>query len=362
MKYKIKHTKQIVYVFVALPLVLLITAAVFIALRQNLFERKYIYYSTLENATGISTQTPLLFKGFEIGRLKSYYLTDNGTIRLELSVLKKYHKLMVKDSVILRSTNPITNKTSLEYISNALSNEPLPAESIILSTDFAEGKAMLRRIAPTRGDTITEILENVAQLSSELNKDGNADKGALMRTINNIADASEKTEALMTHLETIMNQMNLFAANLNRDKNPEAGTVFRLLNNLADISASVDQQMVRVDEMLITVNRMLPNYEKPDSLLIRMLDPSGDKLFTPLGSTITNLSRNLDATLGILQHIQSSTPEMNALLYNLNETLNNAKKTLEALNNNPLLRSGITPSSPLPASPAGRISEMPDEN
>ncbi|MDZ4182035.1 MAG: MlaD family protein, partial [Candidatus Cloacimonadaceae bacterium] len=324
-------------------------------------EKKYIYYSTLENATGISTQTPLLFKGFEIGRVKKYQLTDNGSIRVELSVLSKYQKMMVKESVILRSTNPITSKTSLEYISNPLSTVPLPPESFIPSTDFAEGKALLRRISPTRSDSISEILENVALLSSELNRDGNADKGALMRTINNIADASEKADDLMLHMESILEQMNRFGTNLNRDNNPEAGSFFRMLNNLADISASVDGQMARVDEMLASVNRMLPNYEKPDSLLIRMIDPTGAGIFTPLGATISSLNSNLDATLGILQNLQGSAPEMNAMLFNLNETLINAKKTLEALNNNPLLRSGITPAAPLPGSPAGRINEMPRE-
>jgi len=58
MNYKIKHTRQIVTLFVTIPLAVLITALILIAIRQNLFEKRFYYFSKLENAIGISTRLP----------------------------------------------------------------------------------------------------------------------------------------------------------------------------------------------------------------------------------------------------------------------------------------------------------------
>jgi len=357
MSYKIKNAKQIVILFIVLPLALLITALAFIAIKQNMFEKRYYYTTLLQDANGISTQTQVLFKGFDVGRISGFELTPEGIIKARFYVLKRFHHIMVNESVIYRITNPLTGKTTLEYFRAPGSISALADEAEVLSTDFAEGRALFRKISPQSSDMISSIIENINILTGELNRDGNEDRGALFRILKNVADLTERTQESMNRIDAILAEIVVFSRNINRDGTSDQGTVFRLLNSVADISEEVNRQMVQVDSLVRSATVVTRNLENPDSLLVRMLDPTGEVLIQPIQKTIQGLSVNLEQTHELLSLVNRNNPEILMLITNMNETLSNAKKTLEALNNNPILRKGITPTAPKQSSPPSRITE-----
>ena len=340
---KIKNSRKIVFAFISIPVLLLLLAIVFIAIRQNLLEKKYVYYSTLANAMGISTQTPVLYKGFEVGRVRDFSLLEDGNIGLEFYILNRYKNIMVTGSVLARNTNPITGKTSLEFIHNPNSKELIPVESRILSSDFPEGKKQLKIIAPQVSDPISLILTNLAQLSSSLTDDYNADKGSIPRFLVNLADASEKANFSMNQVEKITTELSILTANLNQDNNPDSGVLLRTLNNLAELTQGLNNRMNELEIILASARSAIDNYKKPDSLLIKLLDPGQEKILRPLSDTLNNLESATAELTKILATVNN--PELHLLLSNLNDSLAKARKTLEGLNNNPLLRKGISPSS-----------------
>jgi len=362
MNYKIKHTKQVVLLFIGVPVLLLILAVVFISIQQKLFEKRYFYFTALSDANGISTQTPILFKGFEIGRIRTFNLTDSGEIDCQLYILKRYNHIMHADGVISRSSNPITGRVTLEYVNNPDSMVPLKDGSRILSTDFPDGKALFRKISPRSNDAISSIIDNVNTLTSELTKDNNADKGSLFRILTTVADVAEQTDRSMQQMNLILAELNKFSQNLNRDQNADQGSVFRILNNTADLTAKLNTQMLVMEEILLSVKRSMANLENPDSLIIRMVDPSTNYIFGPLKSTLEKVGTNLDESALLLRSLNRNNPEIILMIENLNQTLNNAKKTLEGINNNPLIRGGIKPSATPTAPQSGKIKEMPHEN
>ncbi len=359
MSYKIKHAKQIVLTFVGFPLIVLMAALIFIAIRQNLLEKKYEYRSTVANALGISTQTPVLYKGFEVGRVRNFTLKEDGNIELLFYVLKRYRNIMVQGSVLVRNTNPITGKTTLEFIRNPLSKQAIALEAELPSSDFEEGRMKLRQIAPEQSDPIASIINNLATLTRELNQDNNSDKGAIPRLLVNMADASEKANAGLVEAQTIMAQLLILSRNLNQDHNAESGVLIRLVNNLADLSQGLNQRLDKVDGLIKGLQTGVDNYSKPDSLLIKMIDPNRDLLIKPLSNTLTNLSNATEELSGIMDTVNN--PELRVMLVNLNQSLAQAKKTLEALNNNPFLRKGISPSQVGSSPPGQRIHELPNE-
>ncbi len=359
MSYKIKHAKQIVLTFVGFPLIVLMAALVFIAIRQNLLEKKFEYRSTVANALGISTQTPVLYKGFEVGRVRDFSLKDDGNIELLFYILKRYKNIMVKGSVLVRNTNPITGKTTLEFIRDPMSKVPFTLEAEVPSSDFEEGRLQLRHIAPEQSDPIAAIINNIASLTRELNQDNNPDKGAIPRLLVNMADASEKANAGLVEAQAIMAQLLVLSRNLNQDNNAQSGVLIRLVNNLADLSQGLNQRLDELDGIIQGVQTGLNNYSKPDSLLIKMIDPNRDLLITPLSNTLSSLSTATDELSGILNTVNN--PELRVMLANLNQSLAQAKKTLEALNNNPFLRKGISPSQTGTSPSVERMHEVPGE-
>ncbi|MCB5252069.1 MAG: hypothetical protein RBR69_06340 [Candidatus Cloacimonadaceae bacterium] len=362
MNYKLDHTKKIVTLFITIPVLVIIMVIAFIAIRQNMFEKRFHYSTSLQNATGISTQTALLYKGFEIGRIHNFELGEDGAIHVDFYVLKRYQPLMVESSVIYRTTIPITNKTTLEYFRAPTEQKPLPEGSYIVSTDFAKGRALLREYSPKSSDPIGTIVENLEALTTELNKDNNADKGALMRILVSAADLSEKADITLDLMNANLSEMQQLTSNLNQDHNPEAGVILRIVNNLADISENMAGQVGEVRRLLASANTAAANFADPDSLIIKMLDPTGEALIQPLSTSLHALGGSLQETEKILGSLSRSNPELLLIINNLNETLAEANKTLQALNNNPLLRGGIVPSRIKAYAPAGRIDEVPGEN
>nr|MDK2850999.1 phospholipid/cholesterol/gamma-HCH transport system substrate-binding protein [Candidatus Cloacimonadota bacterium] len=362
MKYKLEHTRQIVFAFIIIPVVVLILTIVFIAIRQNMFEKRFLYTTSLENAIGVSSQTPVLYKGFEIGRIRNFELGDDGMIHVEFYVLKRYNHLMVEESVIYRTTIPITNKTTLEYVRAAQSDNYLKEGSYIISTDFPQGRQLLKRYSPKSSDPIGTIVENIEMLTTELNRDNNADKGALMRILVSTADLISKVDQTLDLLNANLDQMSKLTEGLNREYQPDDGMVLRMVSNLTEISQSIAGQMDDIEQLVSTVNLAAENYADPDSLILRMLDPEGDVLIAPLSSSLYALSGSLQETEKILSSLARANPEILLIINNLNETLSRATLTLEALNNNPLLRKGIPPSRIRSYAPEGRINEVPNEN
>lgn len=356
---KTQRNKRTVFAFVAIPLALSIIVVVLIAIRQNLFEKKHGYYTTLMNSSGVSAQTAVIYKGFEIGRVRSFQLTETGNISVEFYILGKYKHLMVKGSVMLRSTNPVLGKTNLEFIQDPESKDYLPPGSTIPSSDFSTGRELLAKLGATGSDPISSIIENFNILSSELNKDNNSDKSALLRIVNNIANATDNADDLLLQLQEIMGEMSVFATNLNQDGNANAGAVFRTINNVADLTASLNAEMGKVGNLMASAEQAMKNYSDPDSLIVRMIDPDGKQLLGPTRDVLRNLSANLDESLKLLQGISDVGPEIGPMMMNLSDTMARAKQTLEALNNNPLLRGGITPTASGVGEPVGRIGELP---
>lgn len=342
MSYKIKHAQPIVIAFVSIPLLVLLAALVFIAIRQNLLEKKYLYHSTLANAMGISTQTPVLYRGFEVGRVRSFILEDDGNIGLKFNILKRYKNIMMKGSVLVRTTSPITGKTTLEFIRDPDSQVQLPDESTIPSSDFPEGKLRLRQIAPQMSDPISIIIGNLAELSEQITQDNNAEAGSIPRLLVNLADASQKANAGMTDAQIAISELARLTQNINRDNNPDSGVLLRTMNNLANLSEGLNNRLTELDGIMKGVQTGINNYGKPDSLLIKMLDPNQDMLIKPLSQTFYSLSTATQELSEILDTVNN--PDLRLILNNLNQNLAKAKQTLEALNNNPLLRNGISPS------------------
>lgn len=342
MNYKMKHANQIVLTFVSLPVLVLLVALVFIAIRQHVLEKKFIYQTTVSNATGLSPQTPILFKGFQIGRVRKFWLREDGNIGLNFYILNSYKHMMTKGSVLLRATNPITNKTTLEFVQDRSTSIPYPEGSQVLSADFREGKNQLMLISPNQGDAISTIINNLAKLSNDLTGDRNPESGVIPRLLVNVTDISEQVNASMSDARIIMAEVAMLSRNLNKDHNPDSGVVIRMLNNMADISEGLNAQMSEVDALMKGLNVAIENYGDPDSLLIRLVDPSMRLFIRPLSTTLYSLNGALEELEGILDKIND--PELNLLMTNLNENLARSKKTLEALNNNPILRKGISPS------------------
>ncbi len=101
----------------------------------------------------------------------------------------------------------------------------------------------------------------------------------------------------------------------------------RIVNNVADISESVAGQTKALEDLIASLNVAAENYAYPDSLVFKMLDPTGEVLIRPLSESLYALSGTLTETEKIMGSLSRSNPELLLIINNLNETLAKANQT-----------------------------------
>ena len=88
------------YSFVSIAIASFLMMLVFILLNNNSFEKKIHLKTKISNALGIETHPPIIFKGFEIGRVTSFDFDDNLDVNVNFFVYEKYAKLINNKSIV----------------------------------------------------------------------------------------------------------------------------------------------------------------------------------------------------------------------------------------------------------------------
>ena len=341
MNYKFKYTDKIVGFFVFTAILIVILTLLSITINRKIFIKKYTFKTQFMDAVGLVVDAPINFKGYEIGRIKDFQLNNDNFIDATFEVYQPYRNKIVHNSVLRKTTGLINGKVNLELYQGPDLNSIAKEGSLIPELETPIGKLLIaqNRIKPS-GEVLTNIASNLNRFIYNLNQDNNADEGAFFRMLFNMANASDNMNESLASLKITL-------ANLNKDNNPEAGTIFRTLNNLSEVSEQLKTTVVLVNQTISATDTLVKVYSQSDGLITKMVDPKGDKFVKPIQTTIQNINNNLMELNQIIKYINKQTPEISTLLSDTKSTLNTAEKTLSGINNNPLIKGGITQPKPL---------------
>ncbi|MCP5054892.1 MAG: MCE family protein [bacterium] len=326
MNFKFKHAEKIVGIFVLVALIILVSTVIVIAISHKMFVTTHPYYTKLSEATGLSSSTPLNFKGYNIGRVKSFKLDRENNIDVELAIYSEYKEKILKGCAIYRQSNPITGETSLVLLLPRFSDVsstarrrgfgdfPQPEGSYIPSLDMPDGQRLVENdLVEMSGDSVTILFDDAKMFFSNLRNEFQLKKDSFKDFFQKLADVSDslvRNRAIFDHLHRLLN--------------PEGGPVFETVERFAQMSKRLQIAVDRMDQML-------ENYKDPDGLMLKMLKMDRSKL----EEMFQNLNNNLLALQKMLEGLTEQSPLMA-------EVLEKTRKTLEAVNNNPFLRGGIS--------------------
>ncbi len=327
MNFKFRHTEKIVGVFVLLAFFILVAGIITISVSKKLFEKTYSFRTRLSDATGLSTSTSLEFKGYQIGKVRSFYLDSENDIDVELALYGEFLNKIVTGCAIYRQSNPITGETSLvllmplKYsIQQSKGKNPnvgfsLPEGAYIPSLDMPEGQKLLEdNMVEKSGDSVSIIFDEAQAFFSNLRSEFKLKKDSFRDFFTNLGDFSNslaENRQMFAHFEQLLS--------------PKGGPVFKTVEELALFAKG----LVKNTEQLQAV---LENYKNPDGLMLKMIQMDKSKL----DGTIENLNNNLLALQKMLESLKEQSPLVA-------EVLEKTRKTLDAINNNPFLRGGIPP-------------------
>jgi len=371
MKFRIRYADQVVGVFVILAFIILAGTIVLVGANNRWFARDYRFESRFASSSGLSVGTPILLKGFQIGRIDTIELTSKNEARVTIAIFDTYADRVRLNSLMEYVTSPIGLGSQLLFHpgkSTALAEEG----SFIPSFDTPEGKKLVEADLvnrPPKDDTITRLLSNMNPLIENVNatveelqitvalvNDVLAGKG-----IGPIAAALDDTAKTISGVKTLVANVDRLVVNAD-DLLGTTGT--RADSIISEVEQSVPTMLAQVESAVVSardtvdsVSAIAANLEKTSASLA---DPTGlvPKLLDPKGSIKTLLDDN-----GVLfGRVDGSLAQVEAALSNLNDAtasfsdqmprivgvieqargaIVKAEDVMEGLKNNPLLRGGI---------------------
>ncbi len=331
MKFKLRYSEKIVGTFLIVALIIIATSTGYLLLHNKVFEKKFLFKAKFGDAVGLSSSTPVYFKGFKIGVITDFKLTDDNFIIADLKVYEEFRKKIIKNSALFKSVNPVTSTSTIEFLQGPENLSELAEGSMIPAIDIPEGEILLaKNMVKKTGDPLNTVIYNLASFSENINKDNNADKGAFFRALVNMADAAEG-------MKKITDNLNVDFESISKSDKFGHRPLASLVINAANISDSLRVMTGLVNHSLMRLDTVLIAYSQPEGLAAKMIDPDGKKIIEPIQKTISNLNEVLPKLEKFSDFLVTQQGQFLNILKQLVETLDEVQVTFETINNSPLI-------------------------
>lgn len=301
--HRMSYTAQerFVGVFVLVALLVIFLLFFINSKTAHLFEDSVTFNAYLNNAIGISTDTPIKISGLDVGRVKSLDISPDNRIHLKLLVYSKYRKLVRQDSkaslgklsVIGRSMvlieagspeSPMMPENGTIEVEEPLSMDELIAEltPVVKAVEVSVERfsQLITAFQPEQMQSIASNLEKSSENIRNVSEQLSSGKGAigmalydenfrkrLDSSVNSIDKAFAQAEArlaqlepTLAHIETVSKQSSKASADL-----PAIASEFHeLLANANTTLTGVNVEMKQLPEL---ISRMKVLMERTDRLL-----------------------------------------------------------------------------------------------
>jgi len=315
MKFKIRFADQIVGFFIIFSLVSLVFVIIMLGKSQRWFSKDVSFNALLYTAGGLSKNMAVQYKGFTIGNVKTFYLTENDNVIVTFIIFEEYRDRVRKGSMVEIAESPVgLGNKFLFYAGNG---DILDEGSLLPVVGTAQAVELVRQglaEEPKAGDSITAIMNKVNAILDDVN---------LVTT--------QIGEALgVGSNETEIGKI--------------IGSLQNTMTGAEDIPYSITRTIneIRSDigPILENINIMITELNNPDGLLYTVLDTDKD-VYTNLVKSLTSVSAILDNLERTTEFIPAQLPQLAGLIMDLRVTMKTAEDLMTALTNNPLLKGGV---------------------
>jgi ABC-type transporter Mla subunit MlaD len=388
MRDRLRNTDRLVAIFTVVGILLLVAFSGLVMVKNNVLTDKVYFRTVLDNASGLGRKPPIYFKGLEIGRVDEFELDPlTNDISARFYVYKNYAGQIVRYSVISRIGSLVLG-TSNEYEilqpqGDAVGElEPLTEGELVpfINSDLGQRYAKLGQIA-VKFDSFEAVLTSVNEVLVNLQRESNPRAGELFVVLNKvekIADSVleialqlengqlvsetssaivalnrviEKADAAVSEVDVAVAKAEAFfvaaeeVARQSRVMVDTAQSTFNTANSAFDTANSTFEkaQQAVVDanrfvnsanEAALHADRLLDDYEDPAAIISTVSE-------NKIPATIDRVDASLVYLQAILKEVYLQREQLAEAIISMNKTLSSFDKTLQGVNNNPLLKDGI---------------------
>ncbi len=257
--------------FLIISLLLITVSVIFLLLKKDFFTDHEYYTLSSPSGEGITEGMPLLFSGFEIGKVETLELDDAGNVIITVKVPSR-HTVRINKSSTFTLEKPFIGSPRF-VVKTPDKNAPGPDSAHVFPTDTIDDiNEVIKKLEP--------MVEKVDQIATNVNA-MTSDKSDLNKIISNL-------EAVTSDLAKKQGVIEMLAG----DK--KSGTEFResvtslngtlkeaekLVSNANDTLKKADEQLLGDEGTIPKVNRIIDDVEKKmkelDSLVSSLVKSGG---------------------------------------------------------------------------------------
>ncbi len=321
MHFRVKHFDRYVGIFVILSLIIIVVALVFIARGQKWFERRHQYKAVFHGVQGLKAGTAVEISGVEVGSVKSCGFNSQGQVEVRVDVLDPYNAYVRRDSVATIQSKLLGGKT-FEITMGAFNQPPLPEGGVIPSREPRELTDILKGIDLKEPlNKVNEALDHIKSITEKLN----SQQGELFTTLKNL-------EFVTTQLKE--GRGNIGAILQDRKMHTEISAA---VESVRRSTANVEVVTRNVSEASRELPKVVENVKQATAQLPQVM---GDirKAAGDAPAITGNVKEITQEVKGITGDVKKATPDLPDFLTTAQETVEEADKFIQGVENHWLLR------------------------
>lgn len=249
--------------FIACTTVIIIVSLLFLAYKKDLFSITHSFTLSSRSGDALTVGMPVVFSGFNIGRVSSLELDDEGMVLIKIKIPERHVKWVKSDSEFILY-RPLIGAPRIDVITRNLNSPTLSEESVVALGSVNDINDAIARVQPLL-DRITKIADHWEHISSNL-----ADpQGDLNRILGN-------AQKITTTLSTRKSFLEMAIA----DKE-SVESIHEALKKIKDIAIKIDEIANKADQQLFEKEGTLPQVNiilKDISQKLQKLDATVDNI------------------------------------------------------------------------------------
>jgi phospholipid/cholesterol/gamma-HCH transport system substrate-binding protein len=258
--------------FIVSTSIIVLLGLFYMASEKGYFAKIYTFTLSSKSGDGFTEGMPVVFSGFNIGKVSELELNDNGIVLIKIKIPQKHVKWIKADSTFILY-RPLIGAARIVITTNNLNSPPPPPGKIAEVEIVNDINDVIKKIQPLL-DKITQLAENLERLSRNLSDP----QGDLNRILSN-------AEKITTNLAKKKSLLEMAISDEESVK-----SVHDALKKLKDITSSMDTVLKKVDKMADKTDEQL--YGKDGTLpQINMILKDVIKKLEKLNTTVDNINK-----------------------------------------------------------------------
>lgn len=290
--------------FVFCGLVILIVTLYLIGSKDNLFESKTNIITSFKDVRGVVVGDNVRYSGINVGKVKSFVITPDGKVLLELSIVNEYAKFIHKNAIVEINQDGLLGAKLLD-IKPGKENA-----DIVKNGDFLTGKdgIDMENLMYDLRNILSEAnlaIGNIESVTDKINK-GEGDIGKLINE-----------DRLTSKLDLTVQKLNESLININQ-------IVGKINNGDGDVGRLINDK-----EMTTEANKVLENLNQSTEIV--------KQIASNLEET-TNTINDGKGTVGMLLNNESTAQNVDTTILKIQSSLMQFEKTAKAIENSWILK------------------------